>query len=48
MGIEPKRTPLALSIFIPCYLMTVSASIAFLDAFIPLDDRLLSPCSQFS
>ncbi|UCG42170.1 MAG: hypothetical protein JSU73_09845 [candidate division WOR-3 bacterium] len=42
-GIVPERTPLALSIFIPCYLMTVLASITFIDAFIPLDNRLLSP-----
>ncbi len=40
---EPGQTPLALSVFIPCYLVTVLASIAFLDAFIPLDNRLLSP-----
>jgi hypothetical protein len=42
-GTKPNRTPLAVLIFTPCYLVTVLTSIAFLDAFIPLDNRLLSP-----
>ena len=35
--------PRALLLFLPCYLLVVLSSITFLDAFIPLDARLLSP-----
>ena len=38
-----RPVPRATALFLPLFLLTVVASITFLDAFIPLDSRMLSP-----
>jgi hypothetical protein len=42
-GASQPPVPRALLVFLPCYLLVVLLSITLLDAFIPLDTRLLSP-----